>query len=357
MRALKYAAGLRAGGAGELELGFAYQGMTLSEWYGVGDELFDGWYSLEGSAEAPLERVLEEFEPDVIHSHNLPDELTVLANELTDRPVIHDTHDLQSLRATPYEDGFPDPDGDLLGLERRAVEESAAVVAVSDEQLAEIDARHVLPPRTLIFPNYALGRDLPAELPPAGRPASQPPRIVYQGTLSANEGHYDLRDLFRAIVAGGARLDVYPSRPVPGYEELAAELDGLEVHERLEPAALMRALPSYDFGWAGFNDGLNGAHLDTALPNKAFEYVGCGLPVLTLGHRALARLVAEEGVGISLEALDELADQLAAVDLPALRTRVAKARPRLVVEARIGPLVDLYEELAGRPAGATLQSA
>ena len=61
---------------------------------------------------------------------------------------------------------------------------------------------------------------------------------------------------------------------------------------RPRPAArrptLLRELPSYDFGWAGFNTGLNAAHLDTALPNKLYEYLASGLPVITLAHTRAA---------------------------------------------------------------------
>ena len=81
--------------------------------------------------------------------------------------------------------------------------------------------------------------------------------------------------------------------------------------------------PAYDFGWAGFNSALNGAHLDTCLPNKAYEYVGCGLPVLTLQHRALSRLVGDR-LGLTLTTLDDLAGQLAAVDVVELRRRIAE---------------------------------
>ena len=137
------------------------------------------------------------------------------------------------------------------------------------------------------------------------------PRLVYQGTLSTNGGHYDLRAIFRSIVSEGVSLDVYPSRAVPAYAELAVKLDGLRVHRTLPPSRLLAALPSYDFGWAGFNSRLNGAHLDTCLPNKAYEYVGCGLPVLTLRHRALARLVGDGHLGLSLATLDDLLAQLA----------------------------------------------
>lgn len=347
MRSLKYAVGLRSAGL-PVELRFAYVGRTLSEWYGSGDELFDHWRHL-AEPETDLAGVMAEFRPDVIHSHNLPDRLTVLALQVAagSVPVIHDAHDLQSLRRTPYEDGFPEP-ADALGLERAAVEGCAALVAVSDEMLAEIAARHRLPERSEVFPNYAVGRDLPPVLPPPERAPQRPPRVVYQGTLSANGGHYDLRELFTTLVAEDVLLDVYPGRPAPEYEQLAAAWPAMTCHETVAPRRLLELLPGYDFGWAGFNPSLNRAHLDTALPNKVFEYLGCGLPVLTLDHRALAGLVDGEGVGVSLKTLDGLAAQLEQLDMVALRRRVASARDRFTVEANIDRIVALYHDVAQR---------
>ncbi|MGH3082725.1 MAG: glycosyltransferase [Gaiellaceae bacterium] len=347
MRALKYADGLRTAYPW-IRLGFAYQGKTLSEWYGSGDGLFERWWHLGSEPIEGLRAAREEFRPDLIHSHNLPDSLTVIALELFAGrvPVVHDVHDLQSLRRTPYEDGFPEPD-EPLTLEQRAIEECSALVAVSEELLEEIHARYHVTAPTLAFANYALRRDLPSVLPPAERRNGHPPRLVYQGTLSTNGGHYDLVGIFRAIVGEGLLLDVYPSRPVSAYSELAAELPGLRVHATLPPSRLLAALPAYDFGWAGFNSALNGAHLDTCLPNKLYEYVGCGLPVLTLGHRALSRLVGDGGLGLSLATLDDLVGQLSAVDVVELRRRIAAARFELTVEANIHRLAELYEAVAG----------
>lgn len=351
IRALKYAVGFRSAGA-ELELGFAYRGRTLSEFYGSGDELFDRWWRIGPDLGGDLRQVIADWEPDLIHSHNLPDLLTVLALEITEGrvPVIHDVHDMQSLRHTPYEDGFADA-GDVAALERAAVEGSAALITVSEELLDEIADRYELPARTRTFPNYALARDLPANLPPPERPAGDRPRLVYQGTLSCSHGHYDLREIFEAIVAAGVTLDVYPAREEPAYRRLAAALPGLFLHDTLGPAELMRELPAYDFGWAGFNAGLNAAHLNTALPNKAFEYVAAGLPVLTFDHRALARFLETEGLGLRLDGVEGLGARLHALDLPAMRGRVAAARHGLTVEANIGRVVDLYDETvrAGEP--------
>jgi glycosyltransferase involved in cell wall biosynthesis len=342
VRALKYAVALR-GAFPKIRLGFAYQGKTLSGWYGSGDELFERWWGVGSAPTKGLRAVYEEFRPDLIHSHNLPDSLTAIALELFGGrvPVVHDVHDLQSLRRTPYENGFPEP-REPLALERLAIEGCSALVTVSDELLEEIRARYRLAAPALAFPNYALRRDLPPELPPADRRNGHPPRLVYQGTVSTNGGHYDLREIFGAIADEGLSLDVYPSRPVPGYDELT----GVHVHPTLPSTQLLARLPEYDFGWAGFNSTLNGAHLDTCLPNKAYEYLGCGLPVLTLRHRALSRLIGDRVLGLRLTTLDGLAEQLAAVDVVELRRRIAEARQELTVEANIHRLTELYETIA-----------
>ena len=344
VRAMKYAVGLAAARP-DWQLTFAYQGKTLSEWYGWGDELFERWWDL---GEDPLRRlpdVLDEWRPDVIHSHNLPDTLTVLANELAgETPVIHDVHDLQSLRQTAYENGFAQPEN-ARRLERRAIEESAAIVTVSDELLHELASRYRLPARTLTFANYALGRDLPRLAPLFEHRPGNPPRIVYEGTLSTNGGHYDLREIFAAILAQRMTLDVYPSRPVPEYRDLADSYQGMTYHDTVDPHRLLRLLPRYDFGWAGFNMTLNGPHIDTALPNKAFDYLASGLPVLTLNHRALRRLLREHGWGISLDSPEDLGRELARRDLDKLRRRVAAARSDLTVEANIERVAELYEKV------------
>ncbi|MGH9151394.1 MAG: glycosyltransferase [Acidimicrobiales bacterium] len=347
IRSLKYAAGLRSA-SDALHLAFAYQGRSLGGWYGTGDELFDEWWRLGPDVGADLRDAVERFRPDIVHSHNLPDRLTVLALELAGGrfPVIHDSHDLQSLRRTPYEDGFPEP-ADPLELERAAVEGCTALVAVSPEMLSEMRTRYRLPRRHRWFANFALAGDLPPELPDPDRPVGAPPRVVYQGTLSTNGGHYDLRRLLRAAVADGVDVDLYPSRPSPAYQALAEELPGLRCLDRLDPRALLRVLPEYDFGWAVFNPALNEAHLHTVLPNKLYEYIGCGLPTLTMGHRAMARLVAEHGIGVDLDGLDGLGDRLREVDAAGLRRRTAEVRWDLTVEANIGPVVDLYKTVVG----------
>ena len=97
---------------------------------------------------------------------------------------------------------------------------------------------------------------------------------------------------------------------------------------------------------------MNRAHIDTALPNKLYEYLGCGLPVVTLGHRALRRMLREDGVGVALDDVTDLAAALASVDVAALRQRVAERRGRYTVEAQIGRVAALYADVVAGAGGA-----
>lgn len=177
--------------------------------------------------------------------------------------------------------------------------------------------------------------------------------MVYQGTLSTNGGHYDLRAIFTSLVAPATRqggeqgvtLDIYPARPQPEYADLAAATPEITCREPLEPSKLLQELAGYDLGWAGFNATLNGAHLDTVLPNKLFEYLGCGLPVLTLRHHALQAFVEQHGVGIVLDSADHLGRRLDEVDVAALRSRVAASREGFTMGANLATILGLYDTL------------
>ncbi|NNM47948.1 glycosyltransferase [Knoellia koreensis] len=355
IKTLKYAVALRARVPG-LHLEFAYQGRTLSDFYGEGDELFDAWHLLAPDPTHDLRRVVERVRPDVIHSHNLPDTLTVAALEVAGGrvPIVHDVHDFQSLRATPYEDGFPDPP-DPIASERAAIEGSDALITVSDVLLEEITARYAVPAPHLVVPNFALARDLPPlpdELETHEQDVGEPLRFVYEGTISTCGGHYDLREIFAAIASTpGVRLDVHCGRePMAAYRGLAERFDSLTLHPPMPTRALMRMLPRYDVGWAGFNATLNDAHLETVLPNKAFEYVGAGLGVLTLPHKALARWVEAEGVGIVLDSLDDLSTSLRAADVETVRKTARAHRERYTLDAHIHEVLGLYRSLGAGPA-------
>ena len=62
-----------------------------------------------------------------------------------------------------YDVTRPPRDHEDFALERRAVEESDALVAPSQTLLEELGESYTLPPVTCVFPSYSLGRELPGD--------------------------------------------------------------------------------------------------------------------------------------------------------------------------------------------------
>ena len=170
-------------------------------------------------------------------------------------------------------------------------------------------------------------------------------RIVYEGFVSSNGGHYDLRTIFRALAAEGIEVHIYPSRHNSDYQSLADIVPNFIYHRSLSPEKLFKEITQYDFGWAGFNDTLNRVHLDTALPNKLFEYIACGLPVISFPHEALKHFLETHHVGLVIDTISGLAERLRTLEMVAVRGNVRRHRWDFTVEANIGWIVNIYQQL------------
>jgi glycosyltransferase involved in cell wall biosynthesis len=363
IRSLKYAEGLRSTRA-EISVSFAYENATLTEFYGHGDELFEEWIPLGTDPAARLGKIAEAREIDLVHCHNGPDTLTNVCLDLFagHTPVVHDVHDLMSARRTDYHDALVRsrrsevadkagaafvPPPFWLGEERRAMEESDAVIAVSSEifELAR-GCGYTFPAETLTYANYTPASFVPRDLPPLETTGRRRPRVVYEGTLNDDGGHYDLREVFTALAGEGLEVHIYPSRDNAVYAAFAQATEGIYYHERLPPISLLEELRQYDAGWAGFNDALNATHLDTVLPNKLFEYIASGLPVISFRHRAMARFLERTGAGLVVDQIGGLRERMGEIRLAATRAR--DLREEFTVEANIGRVVSLYEGLVAR---------
>ncbi len=76
----------------------------MTELYGYGDEYFDRVVKLKKEdIDGSVAKLVEDYDPYLIHSHNAPDYLTGSAiNVASERPIIHDVHDSLTMRNTGY---------------------------------------------------------------------------------------------------------------------------------------------------------------------------------------------------------------------------------------------------------------
>jgi len=352
IRALKYAEGFSKMDSG-IRISFAYVGKTLTQLYGHGDECFEAWFPLGDNPAAELRNIVATNGISLIHSHNAPDTLTNLCIDLFrgEIPIVHDIHDLMSARKTAYEDGLnrTGNGANWREEEQQAIERSDAVITVSDTIFDIVRWQgYRLPEIAHVYANYIPKRFIPKTLPQIDRNSTDRPiRIVYEGFISSNGGHYDLRTIFRALAAEGFEVHIYPSRHNSDYQTLADTVPNIIYHPSLPPEKLFEEITQYDFGWAGFNDTLNKVHLDTVLPNKLFEYIACGLPVISFPHKALKSFLVTYGVGLVIDSISGLAERLRAPEAFVVRENVQGLRWNFTVEANLELIVNIYRQLNG----------
>ena len=119
----------------------------------------------------------------------------------------------------------------------------------------------------------------------------------------------------------------------------------IHYHGSLPPPHLMDEITQYDFGWSGFNVQKNRDHVDTVLPNKTFEYISAGLPVISFPHKTQKRFIEEYGVGLVIDDLSDLAEKLKTSDIVDIKKRVREKRYSFAIEKQIGKIYQFYKNI------------
>jgi len=363
IRALKYAKGLKWAFKGKIHIIFGYLYYTLSELYGHGNEVFDKLVRLnQNNVRGDIEKLVDTTNPSIIHSHNAPDALTVAAVEAVERevPVIHDSHEALSLRKTGYY--ASDDEKKVLeeypSQEKLANEKSDGRIYVTEGIRDYIQQRYsVDPSKDIVFYSYVCESLVPSRLRKRLSEKDGQIHIVYIGTVTSliEDSHYDLREIFREIAAHNIHLHMYVSiwgTRDKAYQRMAEDNEFIHYHGHLDQRTLLDRITQYDYGWAGFNtNDKNISHLDVVLPNKAFEYVACGLPILAFPHKTLKRFIERNMVGLVFDDIDEMASKLKEDEMESITNRVLDSRHKFTVEANIGKVIQHYERIRARCLG------
>lgn len=362
IRALKYAEELKHVFQSKIRIFFGHLYHTLNHLYGRGDEIFDELEKIRtDSLESEVERLVEKHKPQIIHSHNAPDLLTVAAIEAVGgtTPIIHDCHESLTLRKTKYY--ATDDDSKILmeypSKEKMANEGSDGRIYVSKGVMNHIQRRYdVNPRRDIVFLNYVSESVMPRHFKEKRSTKDNQMHIVYIGTVTnrIKDSHYDLREIFKGIADLGLHIHIYVSRfglEDKAYQELADENRFIHHHGHLDQRSLLQEITQYDYGWAGFNvNKKNERHMDVALPNKIMEYLACGLPVLAFHHKTIKNFVNEHEVGLIFNDLDKMIDLLEDSErVKRIRKNVLDSRYKFTIEQNMGKIIDFYKDLCAPP--------
>jgi glycosyltransferase involved in cell wall biosynthesis len=287
--------------------------------------------------------------PDVVHAHDAAMLAPGLVGaRLTRARLVYDSHELAT--GVPYRKRLW---AWFVGaLERAVIRRCDGVITVSDGIADRLEQLHGLDERPLVVRNLP---DLPG---PEGKGrlrkrlgVGDVPLVLHQGAPARDRG---CEQLVQAMVrVQDAHLVFLGDGGDRGYgAHLAGLAEECGVRKRVHfvPSVPLHELLSYtseaDVGVSLLEGTCENHRL--ALPNKVFEYVAAGIPVVASDLPELGRLVEDHGIGwtVDPDELTELASVLqSAVERRAgseLRARLDRARTTLTWADESRRLLDLY---------------
>ncbi|MDD3050185.1 MAG: glycosyltransferase [Candidatus Cloacimonetes bacterium] len=333
IRNYKYALALKEKGH-NVTLGYFVQ--KLSEHYtGLSDNVYKQSIKINNNNE--LWKLSGQF--DLIHSHNEPDLYTVAAMA-GNCPVVHDTHDLISLR---------DPQKKELryyeGIANRAAH---GRIYSTPYQRDEARMLYGVEGDSLIFYNYASQSHLPKYYLQKLSEKDGKIHIVYEGGVKADGGkHRDFTKQFLELSERGFKVHIYPAVFNAKLFELFKDYPNIEYNHPISPEDLITVMSQYDYGIIPWNiNSANERFLASTIANKLFEYLAAGLPVATADLKSYQDFFRENPVGLTFENIEDFVNKIP--QLFEIKNRLVKEKPVFTYEKEIDTLIEYYRKVISR---------
>jgi tetratricopeptide (TPR) repeat protein len=274
---------------------------------------------------------------DIIHCHNEPDTLSVAAMA-GDAPVVHDTHDLISLR----EQG----NGSAAWFEGVANRGADGRVYSTPYQRDEAARMYGAAEPSLVFYNYASRDDVPATCLPKLSALDGRVHIVYEGGVGGTP-HRDFGQLFCELAGRGFCVHVYPTFAADQVREAFSSQANIEVHPTASPREIIREMTQYDFGIIPFNlEKGNKRFLDSTIANKLFEYLAASLPVIASPLQSYVDYFRQNPVGVTCRTAGEI--EAALPQLREIAARTDFGQQLFTYEGEVDRMVGFYRDVIER---------
>jgi len=309
-----------------------------------------------------LERIVAQ-RPDIIHAHDIH----VLAAAAKAKAILHRKGYATRLIYDAHE--FVAGTGGARAaaraawahLERRHIRHVDEVITVSEPIAQELRRRYRLrrPPTVVMnAPDTSKSRRPSLSLRAQCGLGPDEPLLLYSGGVSPQRGVIEIVRAMPLLPWAHLVIVAVPNVASPHLAAIRSAATQLGVQHRVHfvnPVPRPQIIPYIAEADIGIHPLLKGpANHEMALPNKLFEYIHAGLPVVVSDVKLMSRFVTTEGIGEVYTSLDfeDLARAINAVQANLDDFRFATARPELRAayswQHQARGIAAVYERLAPR---------
>lgn len=246
-----------------------------------------------------LEKAMRDSDADVIWCHNEPDLMAELANIPSvkrNRQVWHDCHDLPTLH--PGYENNPD----MNHQEKVAIEQSDVTFVPTIDYVGLIENKY---PKSKgkVKVTYSCAPEM--YFPLQSLPHVN--GILYCGQVNVpamnSKLHYrDCVPLFQKFTQLGIASHLYNT--TPNANLMPYTLAGACTYGTMRMYAAIDQYTRYDYGFVGSN--VDCPEIQMCMPNKLFDCIAAGIPVIVLNAKAAGKWVVDNGFGISVQGLENM---------------------------------------------------
>ena len=284
-----------------IQVDLVYLEVHPSEVYKDLELPYTNMYKLQNANE--MVELINKSDYDVLYSSNEPDYLTVLFT-VTNKPIVHDTHDMMSLRA--------DITNEQLILEYIANIKSTGNIYVNPliKEIA-IQKFDIKNKPILTLHSFIEQEQLPNKYYEKLSSIDGEIHCVFEGGLQGVVGHHRfLEPIFLKLVEHQIHVHLHCPADHKYIETLIKKSKYIHYEEVTSPKNLILEMTKYDIGLAIFNiTERNKTFLDTAFPNKIWDYLAAGLPILFADLLSFRQFAEQSCVGKVLDLNGDIKEQ------------------------------------------------
>lgn len=275
---------------------------------------------------------------DIIHSSNTPDYITLLIQN-SNKKIIHDCHDMLTLQGKNTID--------IASCEYIANTRSVGVIYPSEGMKKFAMAKYNLDEnKVFVLENY-LSKFIKRERNyPKLSSIDGEIHAVYQGgiTFSSNSNRY-YEVIWKKIAESGIHIHFYSQVDEKYCKYLESIHHGIHFEGNRSSKELASEMTKYDCGLLLFNVNQNTkSYLEVTTPNKLYEYINAGLPVVTCGIESYADFIKKYNLGIELNLNSNIKNQFKRLNNIAIEEDFL-AKNGYLMESKIQKLIDFYQRI------------